>query len=409
MSDSPLSRSQHQIVEHEVQSMLERSNAFRRLPLADRQRIAQNTTAVASALAAQRVDPPPARRRSPAARPASARDPYSLGLADDPFGDDGLGAPPASPAPPVPDKWKVDERFQAEGVSAGVTQVGRLLNEVNFPAFVASLVKGTFNAVVDASIQQMKAYGELVNGVAMSLNDYRDQTVDVGEGRRQLASKYPGIFSLGPSEEDDGAPGLSVRDDVDEDAMPDFQREFGLAAPVEELDEAAVDMLVTAARTELARGRQQLLATTVLMGINRIIVTDGRINAKLKFNFQTTDTVHRDGTNLEYEDRNIVMEGEIHQGRNWVKGRLERPVPLLVLTTMGTSDAEIKASAEMRGEVSLNFKSETFPLEKMVNTDQMMRLNDAQAGARAVPAPAPPTVAAAPPPPAAPPGPAPGR
>jgi len=42
---------------------------------------------------------------------------------------------------------------------------------------------------------------------------------------------------------------------------------------------------VPAARDDLARGRQQLLATIILMGINRIVVTDGKINAKIRFNF----------------------------------------------------------------------------------------------------------------------------
>lgn len=47
-----------------------------------------------------------------------------------------------------------------------VAEQGRLVEEVDFPAFVAGLIRGTFNAIVDSSIQQMQAYAELVKSVA---------------------------------------------------------------------------------------------------------------------------------------------------------------------------------------------------------------------------------------------------
>jgi hypothetical protein len=398
-----LSDKQKQVVGREVQAVLDRSSAYRALPLHDRRRIHDDTCAVAAALVAQRAG-----ESAAAAAPARSprrRDPYSLSLADgDPLGPGGgmPGDPMAPAAPPAPpDKWRPDERFRAEGIAAGVTQAGRMLNEVNFPGFVASLVKGTFNAVVDASIQQMKAYGELVQGVSMSLNDFRDQNVDVAEGRQHLVSKYPNIFTptqpgqSGQSGKDgkDGKddPGIAVREDFDTDAMPDFAREMGLdGPPIDDIsDPESLDRLITAARTELARGRQQLLATTILMGINRIIVTDGRINAKLKFDFHASDTMNRQGTVAEYDtSQKQVMDVSRGSGQQWVRGHYEKPVPLVVSTTTATSAADIEAQAKLSGEVNLNFKSETFPLEKMINTDQMFHLNQAQSGARAVPAPA---------------------
>jgi len=46
------------------------------------------------------------------------------------------------------------------------SQVARItrdtLNAVAFPTFVADLIKGTFQAIVNASIQQMEAYGQLL-------------------------------------------------------------------------------------------------------------------------------------------------------------------------------------------------------------------------------------------------------
>jgi hypothetical protein len=375
---------QKAVVEREVRSVLEASPAYHALSAADRRDILESTSRVAAELVAQKLQTGPAKRRA-----ARRADPYSLGLADD------MGGFPMPPmpgpgtvpdgsvpgAPPADDRWRPDERFRAEGIAAGVTQAGRMVKEVDFPAFVSSLVKGTFNAVVDASIQQMKAYGDLVNSVAMSISDFVDQHVDPGEGKASLAKKYPDIFDMAGGS-------FKVKDDFDDESMPDFQAELGLDAPIEDLeDPESLDKLITAARTEIARGRQQLLATTILMGINRIVVTDGKINAKIRFDFQAHDNMARQGTVAEWDtSQKAVREFEYGIADQYVKGRMEKPLPLMVSTTSATSTADISAEATLQGSVSLNFKSETFPLERMMSSDQLFRVNQAQSAGRGVPA-----------------------
>ena len=372
-----------QVIETEVRRVLEASPAFHALSLDERRGILDSTTKVASKLVEQELAQKP--------RAQALADP-SWNSGPVPPGGPLPGGPPGAPGNEVPAKWTPDERFQAEATGAGVTQMARLVKEVNFPAFVSSLVKGVFNAVVDASIQQMKAYGELVNSVAMSLSDFVDQHTDVAEGQKHLAKKYPNIFEMASGK-------LKVKEDYDTDSMPDFQAELGTDAPVEDLaDDDALQKLVVAARTEIARGRQQLLATTILMGINRIIVTDGKINAKVSFNFSASDTVQRQGEYREYEKQ--VMEGEITTTDMHVKGRFEQPVGLKVFS-QGESAGGIEATAALSGDVTLRFKSETFPLKKMMNSTQLFALNQAQSGGRGTPAVASaPTPSAAAPPPA---------
>ena len=50
---------------------------------------------------------------------------------------------------------------------------------------------------------------------------------------------------------------------------------------------------MTAAKLEMARGRQKLMALMVMLGINRIIVTNGRINAKVVFDITASDYAKR--------------------------------------------------------------------------------------------------------------------
>src|SRR5262245_28371183 len=61
----------------------------------------------------------------------------------------------------------------------GATPTGRVgevaratLNAIDFPSFVASLIQGTFKAIVDASIQQMEAYAELLKNVAKTVDQF---------------------------------------------------------------------------------------------------------------------------------------------------------------------------------------------------------------------------------------------
>lgn len=58
---------------------------------------------------------------------------------------------------------------------------------VTFVQFVASLVQGTFQAIVDASIQQMEAYGELLASVSKGVDEFtQDNASESNVGRAHL-------------------------------------------------------------------------------------------------------------------------------------------------------------------------------------------------------------------------------
>ncbi|HEY6911659.1 MAG TPA: hypothetical protein VI356_19935 [Myxococcales bacterium] len=304
-----------------------------------------------------------------------------------------------------------------EGVRTGVTEAARMVKEINFPAFVASLIEGTFHSIVKSSIEQMNAYADMVKSVAQSLNEFRDENVSQNQGKDFLVKKYPQVFQLDTSQ---GDPKVTMKQGADEGDLPNFQKDLGLPEPVDSLDDETIqNTLVPAARDEVAKGRQQLLATVILMGINRIVVTDGRINAKMRFQFSASDQKTTHAEDYDYQnlgDTTVVQKaGDTATGQwkdgagtwNYAQGDYQRvTTPNVKVTSEVQSDttASLQASGQMMGEVAINFRSETFPLEKMVNTDQLARLNQAQAGAgRATPPAASAAPAPASPPPAAPP------
>ena len=70
---------------------------------------------------------------------------------------------------------------------------------------------------------------------------------------------------------------------------PTSRADLGVDDDVQLDDDTIEEVLVPAARRQLAQSRHQLLSTMVLMGINRIVVTSGRVRAKLDFHIDAPD------------------------------------------------------------------------------------------------------------------------
>jgi hypothetical protein len=370
----PTEREKDRVIQGAVDRMFGRSQAFRAMPHAQQQAIAKDTAAIVKTLA----DGPRGGRALPA-------DPYAMPLAGP---GDGFGSPPRSTQSPR----------VGDVINAGVDSAARMVNEIDFPAFVASLIEGTFHAIVKSSIEQMQAYADMVKSVSQSLNEFRDQNVSENQGRDQLVSKYPQLFQINVNE---GQPTVGARMDADFDNLPDFQKDFGLSEPLEELDDETIEkVLVPAARDQLAIERQRLLATIILMGINRIIVTDGKINAKIRFQFSASENTQTRAQNFDYQNMGTVTTSEgqheyqrtgaqlasnggYQGGSIYSTGQYKSTSAPDVRVSSQVDTASVgavQASGQIMGEVSVNFRSETFPLEKMVNTDQMFQLQQAQRG-----------------------------
>jgi hypothetical protein len=371
-----------------VADLLSSSDSFKALDPGSREQIAGDTARIAAVLAEPLADAPPRRREGGA------------------------------------------QDFTAQAAREGAEVAGLLLEQVNFPDFVAGLVKGVFHAIVQSSIEQMEAYGRLVADVSKSLNQFRDENVPVSQGRDHLVNQFPDTFMMDLEADEDGNPSARVklREGVDEDAA--LQQVSSLpidGAPIRELDDETIEQrLVPAARTQLATSRQQLLATMVVMGINRIVVTDGRISAKVMYDFRATDTFHKQlaRTDLKYGDQykyasSADVESKYEGGETsgkwgtedysrrdgsyYSKGKYSyqaEPVLKLVSVTTEDTDAALTTKASLAGMVDINFKSDYLPLERMADSFQIARIqNAAQPASTAPQAPAaatPPPAAAAP-------------
>ena len=325
-----------------------------------------------------------------------------------------------------------------DAARTGGQALADLVENIDFPAFVGGLIDGVFNSIVTTSIKQMEAYADLVRNVSKSVDQYMKDNVTEDNARDYLTDKYPDHLEVAATEE--GAR-LKPKEGADDQNLPDFFADLGLTSSITSLDEDNVEAeLVPAARRRIAMDRQQLLATMVMMGINRLVVTNGTIEASCLFELDTADTITRSRSatsdiNREIEStRDSRREGEFNSTRDrtnkfgykkdslellnedkrhsdykssWYDGRSDKKTASFKMHTTRSDSANesIEMHAKLGGKVKVNFKSDYFPMERMVDVLQINQIRDKSmaGGGVAAQQPQPGPLAPIPPPPALPP------
>jgi hypothetical protein len=267
----------------------------------------------------------------------------------------------------------VGDDFRAGAVREGVEAFGELVKKVDFPKFVSGLIQNVFQAIVDASIQQMKAYGEMLAAVAKTVDQFAGDHISDAQARDHLAQRYPSALVIDTSGD---TARLKPREGA-EGAL-DLGKAYNLGQEIDLDDEASETALVNAAKLEMARSRQQLLATMVLLGINRIVVTNGKINAKVVFDVRADDHAQRRAKAELHDEQKSSSSAAVATWQPW--GAAGATASQSHVTTVAsaledTSSANIEAKAQLTGEVQVAFKSETFPLERMADKLDLGALN----------------------------------
>jgi hypothetical protein len=292
-----------------------------------------------------------------------------------------LAAPPAD----------TGKDFKAGAVREGVDQFGALVKKVDFPKFVGGLIRNVFQAIVESSIEQMRAYGDLIANVSKTVDSFMQDNITTGAGRDWLAQKYPDAMEVQVSQNADafadGAPAspptaqLVAKGENPEARLTEISRDLNLAPPVTDITDANAELrLVTAARLQMAKSRQQLLASMVMLGINRIVVTDGAITAKVIFDMRAEDQAKRKYTAQMYDEESQKSKesmstsfgGWYSPGSASASAEAEQAHVATVGSALDeTSESKAEVKAKLSGEVRVNFKSDYLPLEKMATPEMM--------------------------------------
>ncbi|MEQ1513753.1 MAG: hypothetical protein ABL934_13880 [Lysobacteraceae bacterium] len=265
-------------------------------------------------------------------------------------------------------------------------RAGAMVNEIDFPGFVSQLVHGTFDAIVDASIRQMESYSSLVSAVAKTVDQFTEENVTFNQARDWLVSRYPGEVAIKLPDAAGAEPQLAPRA---EELSPVWLVDYGLDGQ-ELTTELLEQQILPQVRNKVGAERQQLLATMVLLGLNRVAVRDGSISAKVMFR-----AAARDSAAVQYatssDPQSVATWGE--------RGSLSQTAQstTMVSTLAVNAQNESTVRADLFGEVKLNFVSETLPLDRLADAAKIALVQQhsptMRAASPAAPAPSAPPAA----------------
>ena len=364
MLSSTLTTDEQAEIRRQVRGALESAPAYHRLDSAQRRRLAGDMERVVSALA----DPGGGSKQ---VRDRVENSPIAEALSEP----RGIGGA----------LTERNENVSANASNIGASAVTQNVKAVAFPAFVASLIKGVFQAIVSSTMEQMQAFTSFLESVVKSTSQFISQISD-HEAVNYMNGQFPGAgFSMGG-----GMGGMGI-------GMPSTLGVAGDQASLQVQDSGKADLsswgfpqgftmnnptdtlkVLTEAKYRMAQQKQQLLATMVLMGLNRIVVTDGKINAKVKIKVDTSERVRQmTADQIQGRVTEDVTQTSTHTTSHhsmWGSGSTEtytttESVPLQVgVEQVGQktiSDQNIDSEVKLYGEVQVNFKSETFPLDRL--------------------------------------------
>ena len=300
---------------------------------------------------------------------------------------------------------QADQRPGADFAPGAAQRIGQVtrstLDAIAFPTFVAELIRGTFDAITQASVKQMEAYGRLLGNVGRSVDDFMNQNISDNQARDWLVENYPNHLRVerrggAPSPQRPGAkqarvpkrgggetPVEAVLVPVEGPAdtpLPNWRGDLGVSG-TPSLDESWLEeKLVPAGRRKLAQSRLSMLSTMVLMGMNRISVTGGKLRATMAFHIDTSDFAREErATDLDIRH---AAQGAMNMG--WWSASASVSFAY-VSSTRNLSESEMNVAADLTSEVEIHFKSDPFPLERMAPASQLGTIvsNTAVPGANA--------------------------
>lgn len=255
--------------------------------------------------------------------------------------------PPAAPQQP-----------QRQATAELGARVAETLEAVDFPGFVAGLVTGTFQAIVDATAQQVREYADLVASISRSVDDFSRDNVTPNQVREWFAERHPDDLRLLMPRPGSGQALALAPTQGSDGSAPGWLADYGLAGQSlsQELTEGP---LLERGRSRLGEERMQGLATMVLMGINRVVVKEGHIRSKLQFHASARDR------------RSVEMQQLVAGRAAGVAGRqvsMTQAARTQVSTIKANAQADASIRADLMGEVHLVFGTETFPLADFADT-----------------------------------------
>jgi hypothetical protein len=291
-------------------------------------------------------------------------------------------------SPPIAQALTAGDEFSGAAVDRVAGTVRGIINAVSFPRFVTELINGVFKSMIEANVQQMQSFVELLNDVSASLEGFADTNVGPDRARQWLVDSFPGSFELGgdveeaeeqrrlpPEEREPVEITVRLRSNAQMPSEAALRARLGLdegeSVPTGDPERG----LVPLARRALAGQRQQMLATMVMLGMQRIVIDSGRINAAMRFHVDASSAAQQDKGSM-FDFRNTTSaQGRFGAGPWGVSASMTNTIGYA--STEQTSTTErLDSRVEMNSSVELVFHTDYLPLNRVTTEAQANRIRN---------------------------------
>jgi hypothetical protein len=299
--------------------------------------------------------------------------------------------------PPVAGALNAGSEFSGVATQRLASTTRDVLNAVSFPRFVTELITGVFKAMNDSNQQQLTAFVDLIRNVAQTTEGFADANVGIAGAREWIAERFPTAYMIEGGEEDsfpEDLSGLSPEERRQRQAEIQAERDEatrlvlrpGASPPTEAALRSAFGLpdgesiaggnpeaLVPLARQVLARNRQQLLATMIQMGLQRIVIESGRLNAAMRFHIDASSAANQD-RGSQFDMRNTTEAGVGAKFGPWgAEAKVQNTIGYVSTDRVQTSE-EINTSVDLDSAVEIIFRTDYVPLDRLAGGPAQERI-----------------------------------
>jgi predicted O-methyltransferase YrrM len=298
--------------------------------------------------------------------------------------DDERGAA-ATAAPTIAHAQSAGSEFSGVAAQKVADTTRQILNAVSFPRFVTELINGVFKAIVDTNQQQLTSYVDLIRNVAASIDGFADANVAVGGARGWLAERFPETFVIEGADDFDEPP-ADAEERAERAANQRLRLRPGATMPSPAAlrvvlglpdDQTAPtgdpESLVPLARMAMARNRQQMLATMVMLGLQRIVIDSGRLHASMRFHIDTRSAAQDDRASQLDARHSSTASGSFGYGPWGASATMTNTIGYVSTQKTQTSE-EMNTDLNLDSSVELVFKTDYLPLERLAGGPQLERI-----------------------------------
>src|SRR6185436_9934895 len=169
-----------------------------------------------------------------------------------------------------------------------------LVDSVDFPGFVADLLKAVFDANLKVMKQQTDSYIKLMKEATKSTADFIKKVKDE-ESFAKLAESRGDKYNVTTEKDADGSTKLALTNPDGDKVDP---------------EDSEVKRHILEAKINMAKEHRAALREVILMGVTRLVVEKGEIEASVEFSVKANreSKAHHDDQNINVNTANYEYE-----------------------------------------------------------------------------------------------------